>query len=101
MKSMTEKIQSWLAAVAFAEAGEHETAMEIAGITPRPAKSPSSALNAFDRTFVGVSFAEEGLYDEARRYLKLSDRSRPVEPEDFLESIGLRGVRVQYVVARL
>lgn len=101
MKSLTEKIQSWLAAVAFAEAGEHESAMEIAGIGPRPTKSPSSALNALDRTFVAVSFAEEGLYDEARRYVKFSDRSRPAEPEDFLDAIGLQGVRVQYVMARL
>jgi hypothetical protein len=101
MKSLTQKMRSWLAAVAFAEAGEHETAMEIAGIGPRLAKSPSSVLDAIERTLVAVSFAEEGLHTEAARYIELSGHSKATALEDFLDAVGLHGVQAQYVMARL
>jgi hypothetical protein len=101
MKSWPDKIRSWFAAAAFAEAGEHATAMEIAGITPRPAKRPASVLNAFDRTFVAAAFAEEGLHKEAARFLAHGAPTRVAnDMEDFLSAVGLGGVRAHYVLAR-
>lgn len=101
MNPLTEIFRSSFAAVAYAEAGEHETAMAMAGVQPRKSPSASPMLNAFQRVFVAASFAEEGLHAEAVSYLESRPAPRDLDTDYFLDSVGLQGIRVQFVLARL
>ena len=60
MKPTVEQYKDWWNAVAFAEAGEWETAREM---TPDP--GPRTTTDWLERIFIAVAFAEEGLHDEA------------------------------------
>lgn len=84
--------QSWMCAVAFAEAGEWETARSM---IPQPRKSQWARL--FEQAFMAAAFAEEGLPEEAKRIM--DDRpqsSRRIRK--FLDSVGLRDARATYGV---
>ena len=101
MKPLREILWSSFAAVAYAEAGEHQAAMAMAGIQPWRGRSTSTVLAAIERIFVAASFAEEGLHGEAAAYLGLRPATQSMDTDCFLDSIGLHGIRVQYVLARL
>ena len=60
MKRLKEKIETWFAAVAFAEAGEPNMAMEIVGT-----RSVLRKVSVED-AFAAVAFAEAGCPDSAR-----------------------------------
>jgi hypothetical protein len=84
-------LEDSFSAMAFAESGEHEDAMRMAGV---------EAVSAQD-AFAAVAFAEVGCHAEA---LELMGRApkRLVPPRPvcgFLESVGLAGVRVAYGLA--
>jgi hypothetical protein len=91
MNSWKEMLEKMFSAVAFAEAGEQQVAMEIAGITPSTATQSAGVLSAFNKTFAAVAFAEEGCHDVANSILN----RKPT----FAEVIGLQGVRVWHATA--
>jgi len=92
MKTESQTYRSWMSAVTFAEAGEWETAQSM---IPLPTKSKWGQF--FENMFAAVAFAEEGLHDEARQ---IAGYGRPPVKriDTFLNSIGLRNVRMAYGV---
>ncbi len=95
MKHETNHERSWMCAVTFAEAGEWETARTM---IPLPGKSKWTEF--LERIFMAVAFAEEGMPDEARR-LFAAKAQPPKRIKSFLDSIGLREVRITYGVLQL
>lgn len=89
MKNETNNERSWMAAVTFAEAGEWETARSL---VPLPAKR--KWVERLEQIFMAVAFAEEGMHEEAKRLLGM--KQQPPRINNFLDSIGLRGVRMTY-----
>ncbi|MBS3757491.1 MAG: hypothetical protein KGY61_02400 [Desulfobacterales bacterium] len=95
-----QNIENTFAAVAFAEAGEHETAMKMAGIRPVYEKV-RSVIDFIERSFAAVGFAEAGLHEEA---IKMTHPHPVVAKrndtlDNFLETVGLGNVRVCYGLA--
>jgi hypothetical protein len=86
--SLTQKLQNWFAGVAFAEAGEHETALEIAGLEVPEKLESTASLEKLNTVFAAAALAEEGCRKEALEMLS------PRRSTSFLEQIGLAGVRV-------
>ncbi|MFH1993970.1 MAG: hypothetical protein ABIK98_16440 [Pseudomonadota bacterium] len=99
MGKWMETIQKTFAAVSFAEAGEHDTAMEMAGIKPNWSKV-SLLSKAWDNIFAAVTFAEAGCADRALEFVGAKTARRDVRSlEIFLKDVGLQGVRVRYGLA--
>ena len=94
MKSESDNERSWMVAVTFAEAGEWETARTM---IPLPAKRRWSEF--LEKTFMAVAFAEEGMPEEALRLVGAEGRL-PKRMTNFLDSIGLRDVKMAYGVLR-
>jgi cellobiose-specific phosphotransferase system component IIA len=72
MKRLLKKIEGAMAAVAFAEAGEFETAREIMREQPDAAQSPGIADSTTidDLISMAITFAEAGEYEKAKEILK-------------------------------
>jgi hypothetical protein len=96
MSTIMEKIGTWFSAIAFAEAGEHDTALRMVGMTPTPSTQSVDVRETLGRTFAAVAFAEADCPEMAREILDPAAR-RP----SFAEVVGLRGVRVRYGVVQL
>lgn len=94
MKSWTEKIEAWFSAAAFAEAGEHETAMQLAGLEPNRASREVGVVRAFNRIFATAAFAEADCREMALEILDSEKTER-----GFLANVGLSGVSVRYGLA--
>jgi len=88
MSSWTDKLRNYFAAVAFAEEGERDTALQIAGVSPGPARQSASMLVALNTAFAAAAFAEENCPEMARQILSGNRRG------SFAEAIGLKGVRI-------
>lgn len=89
MKSTTDKQRNWMAAITFAEAGEWDTALEM-----MPVLRPAPKISWLQKMFMAVTFAEAGLHDDALQLMEA--RQVLVTGNDFLDVVGLRGVRVTY-----
>lgn len=87
-------LEDTFSAQAFADAGELEDAMRMAGV------NEATALSAQD-VFAAAAFAEVGCHAEALEVLgRTPKRFVPTRPVcGFLESVGLSGVRVAYGLA--
>lgn len=103
MKKLINKIEKTFAAVAFAEAGEFNGAVEFMdskyGVARKARKK--TELTRFDRVFGAAAFAEQGCHDMALDYLKEKRSGQRRKKEDlytFLDSVGLRNVQVNYGV---
>ncbi len=92
MKRLLNTFQQWMTAITFAEAGEWDEARRMSPVGDR-----RLTTNQFEQTFMAAAFAEAGLHDEAIRIAEGLDFQVPAT-EDFLQSLGLGGVRVTYVV---
>jgi len=92
MKNGKNNERNWMDAVTFAEAGEWETAISM---TPLPTKSKWAQF--FEQIFMAVAFAEEGLHEEALLLAGMKKQA-PKRIESFLDSIGLRNVKMTYGV---
>ncbi|MFH2012409.1 MAG: hypothetical protein ABIJ37_06925 [Pseudomonadota bacterium] len=90
MRNIKEKIEDWFAAVAFAEAGEEKTALQIADLQRRSQKKLS-----FDNLMAAVTFAEAGLHEEALAFAGKTERTNSSKPL----TIVLPGVKVWYGTA--
>ena len=103
MQSWRKALEDPFTAVAFAEAGEHETARALVPQSNLWARLASWADNLRE-TFAAVAFAEAGVPD---LYPSLAARDVPAGPataaslEDFMAEVGLSGVPALYAVARL
>jgi len=96
MKSFTEKLQNWFSAVAFAEEGEHDTALKMVGMTRIPAVEGAGVLQGLSKNFAAAAFAEENCPDIAREIL-----DGPNNRRSFADIMGLKGVRVWYGTASM
>lgn len=94
MATITERLQRWFAAVAFAEAGERETALEMIGVPAAVAKNPAGVMQTLSTSFAAAAFAEANCHDMAAEILGTKRRNKT-----FLETLGLTGVRIWYGVA--
>lgn len=86
MNTWKEMLEKMFSAVAFAEAGEQQVALDIAGITPSSATQTAGLISILNKSFVAAAFAEEGCYEFADSMIN----RKPT----FAEVIGLQGVRV-------
>jgi hypothetical protein len=92
ISQIEQTFQKWMTAITFAEAGEWDMAREMS-----PVSVPSREISQIEQTFMAAAFAEAGLYDEAVRMAEgLSYQAQA--PDNFLQSLGLGGVRVTYGV---
>ncbi len=89
MDSGSNKLEKWFSAVAFAEAGEYETAITMVG-GAASVKKRAPILEKLSKYFAAAAFAEENCPDIATEILS------GVTKRSFLETIGLRGVKVWY-----
>jgi len=114
MSSWTKKLEKWFSAVAFAEAGEHKTALEMVGLAPREVKESVGVLQTLNTTFAAAAFAEANCHDLAKEILEADARKGtfaqvaglkgvriwygfvPAPQESFLETVGLKGVRFRF-----
>lgn len=94
MISWTAKLEKWFAAVAFAEEGEHGTAMKMVGLQPNTATASEGVLQRLRTAFAAAAFAEENCPEMALEILNSTNPNRR-----FAEAVGLRGVRVWHGVA--
>jgi hypothetical protein len=92
MKKSLNTFQKWMTVITFAEAGEWDLAKKMFPVCVR-----SREINQFQQTFMAAAFAEAGLYDEA---IGMAEglRYQAHVPDNFLQSLGLGGVRVTYGV---
>ncbi len=85
MFSLKKKFEQLMSAVAFAEAGEPEKALELIGASAKPEKRFS-----LDKIMAAITFAEVGEHDLAREYLD-------AKPEQTLSDVlGIPGVKIWY-----
>ncbi|MBU1041015.1 MAG: hypothetical protein KKF77_07960 [Proteobacteria bacterium] len=93
MLGMLKSLEDTFAALAFADAGERQEAMQMAGV-----KEMSVSVSD---VFAAVAFAEAGCEAEARDLLGIRPVRLMPTPKvcGFLESVGLSGVRVAYGLA--
>lgn len=93
MLGMLKSLEDTFAALAFADAGERQEAMQMAGV-----KEMSVSVSD---VFAAVAFAEAGCEAEARDLLGMRPLRLMPTPKvcGFLESVGLSGVRVAYGLA--
>lgn len=89
MSSWAKTFEKWFSAVAFAEAGEHNTALEMVGLAPGEAKQPVSILQNLNTAFAAAAFAEANCHVIANQILEADAKNR-----NFAEVIGLKGVRI-------
>jgi len=99
MKKFLEKMEKIFAAVPFAEMNEDEGALQIAGLRARRRKNLAAS---WDRIFAAVTFAEANCPETAEQLLgKRRVSENTLTLDSFLESVGLKGVRVCYGVMNI
>ncbi len=93
MNTWKKRMEAWFSAVAFAEAGEHQTALELVNTTPAmaPATENAGVIQALNTYFAAAAFAEADCANMAMEMVAGGKRKR-----SFLEDIGLQGVNVRY-----
>jgi len=114
----SNKMENWFAAAAFAEAGEHETAIKMVG-GHTPVKKRAGIWETVTNYFAAAAFAEENCPETALEIISGSAKRNsfletvglkgvkvwygrlPAEPVSFLEEVGLAGVRVRYASVAL
>jgi hypothetical protein len=93
MLGMLKRLEDTFAGLAFAEAGETETAMQMACVKDCGA--------GVEDIYAAAAFAEADCHDAALEMLGCAPRrlTPPVQVCGFLESVGLGGVHVAYGLA--
>ncbi len=104
MKRILNRIEKLSMAVAFAEAGEPETAMRMADTKPFEFSGLKRFLNHINCNFAAIAFAEENCHQWADPGTYRDQERRPASLSvgrlgTFLRDVGLQNVRVQYAVA--
>jgi len=104
MRKWGQKIQNLFTAVTFAEAGEHQTALQMMGETPKPETKRATVHD----WLTAITFAEAGCHDLARDWLdpRLPPQAapipahRPITVQDFAASVGLQGINFRFGLAQ-
>ncbi|MFH2133106.1 MAG: hypothetical protein ABIK68_22225 [bacterium] len=89
-------------AIAFAEVGERDTALQLADLKPTDPLVVNRFLTSIEDCFSAVAFAEANCHHYCEGVLKRSNRRRPkqvVSLKTFLKDVGLQHVQVRYGVA--
>ncbi|MBU0484486.1 MAG: hypothetical protein KKB30_08230 [Proteobacteria bacterium] len=92
MRRHANTTKSWMNAITFAEAGEWDTAREMV-----PESANNREISWLQKIFMAVSFAEAGMPEEALRITENPQISNRFS-DDFMATIGLRGIRMTYGV---
>jgi hypothetical protein len=117
MIGLTKKLEKWFSAVAFAEEGEHATAMQMVGIEPANRSESVGFVQSLETAFAAAAFAEADCRDMALEILDAGKKESfaeavglksiriwhatvPLEEESFLDVLGLRGARLRFCVAQ-
>ncbi len=91
-----DRFRSIFAAVAFAEAGEFDTARSMVCDTPEPARS--RVFKTLENAFAAVAFAEGGMFREAEELTGSAAPPRRVRSGvSFLDVVGLQHAPVHLV----
>jgi len=91
MRSLINKFQNTMISATFAEAGEWDTAKEMAP-EPHMSREPSW----LNKVFMAITFAESGLRDEALHFLEpVPTRNRGFNSAT-LNDLGLKGIQLAY-----
>ncbi len=101
-----KKIEDTYAAAAFAEAGEPETAISMAGVSDAALTALRKVARFLEMHMTAISFAEVGCLDTAREILdrEAPKRIRIRRGDDlatFLETVGLKNIRICYGLASI
>jgi hypothetical protein len=101
--SIRSKIEKTFAAAAFAEAGEHDTAIRMAEVTDKPKSLLEKLLRGWQNHMAAVAFAEMDERDGALHWVGAEKRGRNRKDTlaDFLEKVGLENARVSYGIVPL
>jgi hypothetical protein len=96
--SIRSKIEKTFAAAAFAEVGEHDTAIRMAEVTDKPNRLLEKLLRGWQNHMAAVAFAEMDERDGALHWVgaEKPNRYRKDTLADFLEKVGLDNARVSY-----
>jgi len=94
--SWKQKMESWFAAVAFAEEGEHKMALETADTRIPEMREAAFVLPNLGKAFAAAAFAEENCHGMASEILYGTNRRN-----SFLETIGLAHVKVWHGTAQV
>ena len=104
-KTIQKTVEDTYAAAAFAEAGEHETAMKMAGIQSIAHKVSETVRHLFDTHMTAASFAEAGCFDTANEIMgtrpSAAHSSQKQSLDTFLQSVGLQHAKVRYGLVRV
>lgn len=90
MRSWKDTLEAWFSAVAFAEAGEHETAIQLTAPGTGTAVEWINIIEHLNCVFAAAAFAEADCHQMAREILNPCKKK-----QSFLDTVGLRGVRVR------
>ena len=102
MKKWKDKIEKVFAAAAFAEAGEHETSLEMAGPDPILKRKVLNFFKSIEDMFTAVTYAEADCHEMAREYMApRTFKAKTGSLTSFLENVGLQEVRVYMVTAQI
>jgi hypothetical protein len=92
MKSIKNTIEKIFSAVAFAEADDRTTALQMMDA------KPVNLLQSVQNTFAAVAFAEADLRDEALAMVDAkAPRRKPAAEGSFLDAVGLGNIPANYV----
>jgi hypothetical protein len=117
MTGLAKKLETWFSAVAFAEEGEHTTAMQMVGMDTTKRSESVGLIQSLETAFAAAAFAEADCRDMALEILGASKQGGfaaivglqgvrvwharvPVQEESFLDVVGLRGARLRFGVAQ-
>jgi len=91
MKNLMTKFQKIMAAAAFAEAGEWNTAREMT-----PEAEISREPGWLHKIFTAITFAESNLHEEALFFLKPAAAASSKRNPVLAAELGLKGIRLVY-----
>ena len=91
MNNLLQRFQNNMMAATFAEAGEWNTAREMA-----PDTELSRAPTWLNKIFMAITFAESGLADEALKFMRPGQVGDRGYNSRILEDIGLKGIQLAY-----
>lgn len=89
MSSLFRKLENWFAAIAFAEEGEHNTALAMVGLKTHEATQTVGVIERLNTAFAAAAFAEADCHDMAKEILDPADAKG-----SFIKTVGLKGIRI-------
>lgn len=99
MNRILMKLEKMFMAVTFAEAGDQNTAMRLAGINPADMTGVRRFFKHLECCFAAAAFAEANCHEFADPDHYLAEKPAPkVRIHTFLKDVGLQNARVRYGV---